>query len=156
LADISQAEMTKKEDEQERFVKPLNEIDPAELPGTKKLVDDWLKSISGDYVTVDRVMSVASVLPILGNILAAIDAVCDIIVLVENKAANATEKALDWVSLGINLIGIVPFPPTMAAARTSLRPALHLVRSKLRTVGHGLDDALVVTAGRPPQCHPGR
>ncbi|WP_390347993.1 RHS repeat-associated core domain-containing protein [Variovorax boronicumulans] len=143
MADISQAEMTKKENEQEIFVKPLDQIDPAELPGAKKVVNDWLKSISGGYVTVDRVMTFASVVPILGNILAAIDAVCDIIVLVQNKTSSSVEKALNWVSLGINLIGIIPFPPTMAAARTSLRPALHLVRSKLRTVAHGLDDALV-------------
>ncbi|MDQ0038689.1 RHS repeat-associated protein [Variovorax boronicumulans] len=144
MANISQAEMTKKEDEQEMFVKPLDQIDPAELPGAKKVVNDWLKSISDDHVTVDRVMTVASAVPILGNILAAIDAVCDIIVLVQNKTSSSIEKGLNWVSLGINLIGIIPFPPTMAAARTSLRPALHLVRSKLRTVGHGLDDALVV------------
>jgi RHS repeat-associated protein len=144
MADISQAEMTKKEDEKERFVKPLDEIDPAELPGAKKVVNDWLKSISGNYVTVDRVMAVAGAVPILGNILAAIDAVCDIIVLVQDKTSSSIEKGLNWVSLGINLIGIIPFPPTMAAARTSLRPALHLVRSKLSSAGHGLGDAVVV------------
>lgn len=144
MAEISQAERAQKANEREVVVKPLDQIDPAELPGAKKAVNDWLIKISNGHVTLDRVMTVASAVPILGNILAAIDAVCDIIILVENKAANMGEKALNWVSFGINLIGILPFPPTMAAARTSLRPALHLVRSKLSTAGHGLSDALVV------------
>jgi len=144
MAEISQAERAQKANERAVVVMPLDQIDPAELPGAKKVVNDWLIKISNGHVTLDRVMTVASAVPILGNILAAIDAVCDIIVLVENKAANVGEKALNWVSFGINLIGIIPFPPTMAAARTSLRPALHLVRSKLSTAGHGLSDALVV------------
>ncbi|MCS5514824.1 hypothetical protein NWF32_02105 [Pseudomonas qingdaonensis] len=41
-------------------------------------------------------------------------------------------EVLDWVSLGINLIGVLPAPPTMAAARMSLRPTLFLVRQELR------------------------
>ncbi|MDQ0016303.1 RHS repeat-associated protein [Variovorax boronicumulans] len=144
MAEISQEERARKANEREAVVKPLDQIDPAELPVAKKAVNAWLIKISGGHVTLDRAVTVASAVPILGNILAAIDAVCDIIVLVENKAANVGEKALNWASFGINLIGIVPFPPTMAAARTSLRPALHLVRSKLGTAGHGLSDALVV------------
>lgn len=144
MAEISQAEREQKANEREAVVKPLDQIDPAELPVARKAVDDWLIKISGGYVTLDRAVTFASAVPILGNILAAIDAVCDIIVLVENKAANMGAKALDWASFGINLIGILPLPPTMAAARTSLRPALHLVRSKLGTAGHGLSDALVV------------
>ncbi|MBV6290484.1 RHS repeat protein, partial [Pseudomonas sp. MAFF 301350] len=57
-----------------------------------------------------------------------VDALGDIVTLVKSKQRDA----LDWVSLGINLIGVLPAPPTMAAARMSLRPTLFLVRQELR------------------------
>jgi len=44
----------------------------------------------------------------------------DIVTLTKSKQ----RELLDWVSLGINLIGVLPAPPTMAAARMSLRPTL--------------------------------
>ncbi|MGN8084387.1 hypothetical protein, partial [Variovorax sp. 22077] len=52
---------------------------------------------------------------------------------------------LNWVSLGINLIGLIPIPPSMAAARMSLRPTLHLVRQQLTTAASNLGEAIVTT-----------
>ncbi|MBN3751259.1 RHS repeat protein, partial [Burkholderia sp. Se-20373] len=39
--------------------------------------------------------------------------------------------AMDWVSIGIDLIGVIPVPPTLAAARMSLRPMLAEARREL-------------------------
>ncbi|MDT8927072.1 hypothetical protein RBE51_30235, partial [Pseudomonas taiwanensis] len=58
-------------------------------------------------------------------------------------------QVLDWVSLGINLIGVLPAPPTMAAARMSLRPTLFLVRQELRNSAQMLlgDSLITVLMG---------
>lgn len=67
-------------------------------------------------------------MPVVGNIVALFDALGDIIHLVK----TGSNDPLDWVSLGINLIGVVPVPPTMAAARMTLRPVLFLARQQLK------------------------
>ncbi|MCG8295374.1 RHS repeat-associated core domain-containing protein, partial [Pseudomonas entomophila] len=90
--------------------------------------DAWLQSVSGGYVTLERIKTVAGALPVVGNIMALVDALGDVVTLVKSK----NRQLLDWVSLGINLIGVLPAPPTMAAARMSLRPTLFLVRQELR------------------------
>ena len=43
-----------------------------------------------------------------GNIMALIDVLCDIIAIVTDKTASGIEKFFNWVSLGINLIGVIP------------------------------------------------
>ena len=46
---------------------------------------------------------------------------------------NAQKRdLLAWASLGINLIGVLPLPPAMAAARMTLRPTLFLVRQEMK------------------------
>lgn len=37
--------------------------------------DNWLKKISGGHITLDRLITVAGSIPILGNIIAAIDTI---------------------------------------------------------------------------------
>ncbi len=140
----TQQELSRRADERETAVVPLDQINVSDLGAGRKAIDDWLRSISGGYITLDRLLTVAGALPIVGNVLAAIDAVCDVIALIKNRSQSTAETLLDWVSLGINLIGIIPIPPGTAAARMSLRPALHLVRSKLKQAGADLGEAVVV------------
>ncbi|MGA9220473.1 MAG: DUF6531 domain-containing protein, partial [Pseudomonas graminis] len=102
--------------------------------------DAWLQEISGGFVTLERIKTVAGGLPVVGNIMALVDALNDIV-----RLATSDERdPLDWVSLGINLIGMIPIPPGMAAARMSLRPMLFLVRQEMRQAGKMvLGDALI-------------
>jgi RHS repeat-associated protein len=109
-------------------VVPLNTLDVQDVGRGAARFDAWLRSISGDVVTLDRIKGVAGALPVVGNIMALVDALGDIVTLTKSKQ----RELLDWVSLGINLIGVLPAPPTMAAARMSLRPTLFLVRQELR------------------------
>lgn len=107
---------------------PLNTIDIKDVGRGAARFDAWLQSISGGVVTLERVKNVAGALPVVGNIMALVDALGDIVVLAKSKQ----RQILDWVSLGINLIGVLPVPPTMASARMTLRPTLSLVRQELR------------------------
>nr|WP_315447246.1 RHS repeat-associated core domain-containing protein [uncultured Pseudomonas sp.] len=109
-------------------VVPLNTIDIKDVGRGAAKFDAWLQSISGGVVTLDRVKNVAGALPVVGNIMALVDALGDIVTLAKSKQ----RQVLDWVSLGINLIGVLPAPPTMASARMTLRPTLGLVRQELR------------------------
>ncbi|MDR3322915.1 MAG: DUF6531 domain-containing protein, partial [Zoogloeaceae bacterium] len=125
-------------------IAPLNTIAVEDMAAGAAKVDKWLREISNNYITLERVKSVLGALPIIGNIIAAIDVLCTIIVLVKNEVKSVFEKVMDWLTLGINLIGVIPIPPTMAAARMSLRPTLALVRQRLKYVGMDtLNDTIV-------------
>jgi RHS repeat-associated protein len=112
-------------------VVPLNLIKVGDVGRSAAQFDAWLQSASGGVVTLDRIKNVAGALPVVGNIMALVDALNDIIILSTSKK----REPLDWVSLGINLIGVLPMPPSMAAARMSLRPTLFLVRQELNQAG---------------------
>ncbi|EON19882.1 RHS family protein [Cupriavidus sp. GA3-3] len=123
---------------------PLNTIALEDIGKGAARFDAWLQSASGGLVTLERIKTVAGSLPVVGNIIALVDALGDVVTLVRTKSQNF----LDWVSLGINLIGVLPAPPTMAAARMSLRPTLALVRQELRqaakaALGDGIIEVLV-------------
>ena len=76
----------------------------------------------------------------IGNVIALVDAMGDVITLAKTGAM----QILDWVSLGINLIGVVPMPPNMAAVRMSFRPTLFLVRQEVQRQVHvNLGEALI-------------
>ncbi|MDZ4358339.1 MAG: DUF6531 domain-containing protein, partial [Variovorax sp.] len=136
MADVSRAQQEKKENEREVAVVPLNQIDAHDANAARAAVDAWLSRMSGGWVTLMRVEMLAGPVPVLGNLLAACDAVFDILVLVEDKTTDDFEKFLNWLSLGINTIGIVPAFGN--GARTALRPTLHLVRQEFRGVAKGL------------------
>ncbi len=133
------------EREPQTAVAPLNTIVGEDIAAASKAVDDWLRSFSGGYVTLERLTMVLGSIPVVGNIMALVDVFLDIIHIVEKKARDGVESFLNWVSLGINLIGLIPLPPTMAAARMSLRPTLHLVRQQLKTAASNLGETIVVT-----------
>ncbi len=119
---------------------PLDQIQVEDVSLGAANVDAWLQDISGGVLTLERIKTVAGGLPVVGNIMALVDALNDIV-----RLATSDERdPLDWVSLGINLIGMVPIPPGMAAARMSLRPMLFLVRQEMRQAGKVvLGDALI-------------
>ncbi|WUR12180.1 hypothetical protein E7V67_021125 [[Empedobacter] haloabium] len=79
--------------------------------------------------------------------MALIDAVMDVVNVVQKYIAKKEIEFLAWVSLGINLIGVIPLPAS-SAARMSLRPTLHLARQKLaisaKDVGTTLVEVLVL------------
>jgi hypothetical protein len=129
-------------------VAPLNTIAPQDIGAGAAAFDKWLRKISNDYVTLERLSTVAGSLPVIGNIMALIDTIMDIVGVVQKFINKKEIDFLEWVSLGINLIGIVPIPPGMNAARMSLRPALHLVRQKLalgvKDIGTAVVEVLVV------------
>ncbi|EYS86070.1 type IV secretion protein Rhs [Cupriavidus sp. SK-4] len=130
--------------EPQTAVAPLNTIAIEDIGKGAARFDAWLQGASGGLVTLERIKTVAGSLPVVGNIIALVDALGDVITLVRTKS----QDFLDWVSLGINLIGVLPMPPSMAAARMSLRPTLALVRQELRqaakaALGDGLIEVLV-------------
>ena len=119
---------------------PLDLIQLEDVGAGAANVDAWLRDISGGVVSLERIKSAAGFLPLVGNVMALVDALNDIATL----SKSPERDLLDWVSLGINLIGMMPFPPTMAAARMGLRPMLFLVRQEMRRTGKTvLGDALI-------------
>ncbi|WP_435037383.1 RHS repeat-associated core domain-containing protein [Pseudomonas neuropathica] len=121
-------------------VVPLNLIMVEDVGRSAAQFDAWLREISGDLVTLERIKTVAGALPVVGNIMALVDALNDVVTL----SNSPRQDPLNWVSLGINLIGVLPMPPNMAAARMSLRPTLFLVRQEVAKVGKlVLGDALI-------------
>jgi len=143
MTDLTQAPSKPAERAPEVAVAPLDTIDQQDVGAGAAAFDKWLRNISHDYVTLERLATVAGSLPIIGNIMALIDAIMDIVAIIQKGLAKGA-KEIDfplWVSLGINLIGIAPGAGN--AARMSLRPALHLVRQKLRSGAKDLGAALV-------------
>jgi len=143
MTDTTQVQSKPAERAPEVAVAPLDIIDQQDIGAGAAAFDAWLRKISGDYVTLERLGTVAGSLPVIGNIMALIDAVMDIVGMIQKTIARKEIDFLQWVSLGINLIGVVPVPPAMGAARMSLRPALHLARQKLASGTKDIGAALV-------------
>ena len=113
-------------------VKPLNEVSIKDINNSKQKIDKWLKDHTHQLVGIDLVASVLGTVPIIGNVMAAIDVVSDIFQIYEKGYQNA--DVFDWTTMGIDLIGVAPVPGT-TAIRTSARPALFLVRQEVKRVG---------------------
>lgn len=127
----------------EGVVAPLNTISKEDIEAGADAFDQWLRRNSNDIVTLPRLKSFAGTLPVLGNIMALIDAINDVSVLIDKTPREFTT----WVSLGINLFGVIPAPGT-AAARMSLRPSLFLVQKEVARqaklgMGNALGDAII-------------
>jgi RHS repeat-associated protein len=107
-------------------VAPLNTIDKKDIAAGAAAFDAWLREISNGYITLERVQTVAGSLPVLGNILALVDALGDLVIIYQkgNKAGFD-----DWFTLGTDLIGIIP--GAGGPARMALRPALHALKKEL-------------------------
>uniref|UniRef100_UPI00048DFC9A DUF6531 domain-containing protein n=1 Tax=Pseudomonas cremoricolorata TaxID=157783 RepID=UPI00048DFC9A len=112
----------------ETAIAPITDIALEDITEAANNVDLWLRQLSDNHLTLATLKQAAEYVLIANNIMAAVDAVSDIIALAESEQSDP----LDWVSLAINLIGIIPIPPALAFARKSLRPTLHLVRQQLK------------------------
>ena len=117
-----------KERERQTAVAPLNTIGEEDIGAGAAKIDKWLRKLTNDYVTLNVLTTFAGSLPVIGNIMALIDAVWDLVEMVTKKAYS---DVLQWVSLAINLLGVIPFPPATGAARMSLRPMLHLLKQEI-------------------------
>ncbi|QRR05248.1 RHS family protein [Burkholderia sp. MS455] len=133
---------------------PLNQVHIADLEAGASHFDNWLRTASGGYVTLERIKEVSAAMPVLGNIIAAVDVCGDVSKLIEHRnvqprsEAEKIDRVLDWANLAINLIGVLPIPPGTAAARMSLRPTLGLVRQAVKAGEKDLATAAVaVIAG---------
>ncbi|HTH73591.1 MAG TPA: sugar-binding protein, partial [Trinickia sp.] len=111
------------------FVSPLIKISPEDVNSGIHSLDVWLRGISNDLITVERLKTVAQTVPVLANIFAAVDAVMDIKAMIEH--GDKPIDAFDWLNLGLDLIGIVPIPLGTAELRLGARPMLKLVREKV-------------------------
>ena len=100
-------------------VAPLDTIDQQDVNAGAAAFDKWLRELSHDYITLERLLTVAGSLPVIGNIMALIDAVMDIVGVIQKLIKKKEIEILQWVSLGINLIGVVP--GAGGAARMALR-----------------------------------
>ncbi|KAA0079619.1 sugar-binding protein [Paraburkholderia sp. T12-10] len=118
------------------FVSPLIRISPEDVNSAIHELDAWLRRISGGWVTVERLKTVAQNVPVLANIFAAVDAVMDIRAMIEH--GDKPVDAFDWLNLGLDLIGIVPVPLGTAELRMGARPLLKLIRQKAAENGKAL------------------
>ena len=113
-------------------IAPVNTL----IPDAKKQVlsfDDWLKKQTNNYVSLSTLAAAAGAIPVLGNVLAAVDVLSS----VKNMMQSKSVDIFDWLDLGINVIGLIP--GAGGPARVSLRTALKGVRSGLK---NGVEDAL--------------
>ncbi|WP_080419960.1 RHS repeat-associated core domain-containing protein [Burkholderia ubonensis] len=125
--------------EKEQAVTWLSDISPKDVAQGGNRFDAWLRKISGNHVTFEDVKTFAGAVPIVGNIMAAVDALGDIAAIVQKRGG----QVLDYMSLAINLIGIIPLPPTLAPFRMSARPLLALVRNQLLITRSNLGAAII-------------
>lgn len=136
----------------DRAVAPINTIAPEDIKAGGNRFDQWLREISDGWLTLDRILTVAGSIPILGNIIAAIDTILDIIAMIKKQVV----EFIDWLGLGINILGILPIPPGTAAFRMGVRPVLHAVRGALSRSGGDVSLALItVIADHVSETHAG-
>ncbi|WP_174769946.1 RHS repeat-associated core domain-containing protein [Paraburkholderia hayleyella] len=122
-------------------VVPVNQIQPRDVARNIKAFDDWLVGISDGTVTLEDVRRTAGNVPTLRNILPLADLLGDIVMLLQNPQ----RQPHDWAGLGINLLGALPAPNTVAA-RMSLRPMLYLTGQALEAGGEQpLNESLLAT-----------
>ncbi|KVN60019.1 RHS repeat-associated core domain-containing protein [Burkholderia stagnalis] len=125
----------------EVYVAPLLQIETADVSAGIKACDRWLRGISDDFITIERLKMVASSLPVVANIMAAVDLVLDIKDMVEHGQHGRNPDVFDYLNLGLDLIGIVPVPPGTAQFRMGMRPVMKLVRQKVVQSGKALGEA---------------
>ncbi|WP_181259200.1 hypothetical protein [Pseudoduganella armeniaca] len=79
-------------------VAPLNTIDQQDVGAAAAAFDKWLRKISHDYVTLERLSTVAGSLPVIGNIMALIDAIMDVVGIIQTYIDKGKEKVdfLAW------------------------------------------------------------
>ena len=84
-------------------ITPVNTL----IPDAKKQVlsfDDWLKKQTNNYVSLSTLAAAAGAIPVLGNVLAAVDVLSSVKNMIQSKSIDI----FDWLDLGINVIGLIP------------------------------------------------
>ena len=130
-------------DRSERALAPLNTFDKEDISTGAAVFDKWLREVTDGYITLERVQTVAGSLPVLGNILALVDVLGDLVAIYEKRDKAGFD---DWFALGTDLIGVIP--GVGGPARMALRPALHALKKELpKIIANGakgqISDALV-------------
>ncbi|TAM54199.1 MAG: RHS repeat protein, partial [Paraburkholderia sp.] len=115
------------------FVSPLSNLHREDVDSAINELDTWLRKISHNFITVERLKTVAQNVPILANIFAAVDVISDIRAMIEHGVKPI--DTFDWLNLGMDLIGIVPIPLGMAELRMGARPMLKLIRQSVAGSG---------------------
>ena len=117
---------------------PANTLHQSDVDFSMKKLDQWLLRMTNDTVGWNTIHTVGSVLPGVGGVFAAIDAIADLITLIDGNQ----DDVVTWISFGINVFGIMSFPG-VGAARAAIRPTLHMLRSHSKaTLGNALLTAL--------------
>ncbi|EKS9795786.1 MULTISPECIES: RHS repeat-associated core domain-containing protein [Burkholderia] len=125
----------------EVYVAPLLQIETIDVKAGVKACDRWLRAISHDFITIERIEMVANALPVVANIMAAVDLVLDIKDMIEHGQSGKHPDVFDYLNLGLDLIGIIPIPPGTAEFRMGVRPVMKLVRQKVVESGKAVGEA---------------
>lgn len=125
----------------QKAVTPLNKMNFADVKAATAKIDKWLLVHTGNYVSLSTLKNVASAVPVVGNIFAVVDVAYDVV----DISKKPTPDFFDWVNLGLDLVGVVPIPPNMAAMRMSMRPGLNLVLQNVKQgVKRELSDTVII------------
>jgi RHS repeat-associated protein len=102
---------------------PTNTASVNDIEAGKEKLDQWIRKITGGAVGWTAVNAAGSVIPGVGTVFAAIDAIGDLLTLIDGNQ----DDFLTWVSFGINVVGLVSFPG-VGPARLTIRTTLSTVR----------------------------
>ena len=64
---------------------PISAIDIKDVASGAAVFDAWLQEVSGGMVTLERIQGVAGALPVVGNIMALVDALGDVVTLTKTE-----------------------------------------------------------------------
>ncbi|WP_339493203.1 DUF6531 domain-containing protein, partial [Pseudomonas sp. EA_15y_Pfl2_R67] len=102
---------------------PLNTTSKNDIDAGKEKLDKWLRKLTNDAVGWNAVQTAGAVIPGVGTVFAAIDAIGDLLTLIDGDQNDF----LTWVSFGVNVVGLISFPG-VGPARLAVRTTLSTVR----------------------------
>ncbi|MFY1033183.1 RHS repeat-associated core domain-containing protein [Pseudomonas asiatica] len=102
---------------------PTNTASVNDIEAGKEKLDQWIRKMTGGAIGWTAVNAAGSVIPGVGTVFAAVDAIGDLLTLIDGNH----DDFLTWVSFGINVVGLVSFPG-VGPARLTIRTTLSAVR----------------------------
>ncbi|MFK0310268.1 RHS repeat-associated core domain-containing protein [Pseudomonas sp. NPDC090233] len=102
---------------------PTNTASVNDIEAGKEKLDQWIRQMTGGTIGWTAVNAAGSVIPGVGTVFAAVDAIGDLLTLIDGNQ----DDFLTWVSFGINVVGLVSFPG-VGPARLTIRTTLAAVR----------------------------
>ncbi|MGC0155749.1 DUF6531 domain-containing protein, partial [Chromobacterium vaccinii] len=103
------------------------------LQQTGKDFDQWLRSISDGHLSVESLRTIASAVPVVGNLISIGDVIVDVVDMSEKSRANQEVDVFDWLFLGVDLVGVIPAAGGLF--KMGARPTLKLCATSLRRAG---------------------